>query len=184
MEGRGNDIDGSAGDWIVAVLERYEKPLLRYAAWLLDDAERARDVVQETFLRLCKEKQESVGDHVPQWLFTVCRNLAFDLRSANARTERLDDTQDLDPSDVARALEAVEQQALLAQILAVVEALPKNQREVVYLRFKAGFSYKEISIVTGLSVGNVGFLIHSAMLNIRRRMVGDPVGRARRSHEV
>ena len=38
-----------------AALERYERPLLGYARRLLGDDEQARDVVQDVFLRLCRE---------------------------------------------------------------------------------------------------------------------------------
>jgi RNA polymerase sigma-70 factor (ECF subfamily) len=162
-------------DWIVAAFNRHERPLLRYAAWLLDDVDRARDIVQETFLRLCRERPESVDDHLPQWLFTVCRNLAIDAQRKSGRTESLGGVVDiLNAPDVEKALEAFERQELLVQILRIVETLPKNQREVVHLRFEGGLSYKQISAVTGLSVGNVGFLIHSAMAGIRRRITASP----------
>jgi DNA-directed RNA polymerase specialized sigma24 family protein len=72
--------------WIAEALQRYEKPLLRYAAWLLDDRERARDVVQEVFLRLCRQSRERVEDHVSEWLFKVCRNLALDVREPKKKT--------------------------------------------------------------------------------------------------
>jgi RNA polymerase sigma-70 factor (ECF subfamily) len=157
-------------DWITSALQLYERPLLRYATWLLDDVDGAKDVVQETFLRLCREKEETIGGRLPQWLFTVCRNLAIDVRKRDSQIQNLDDTQRLDEADIAGALAALEQRELLDEILRLVEDLPKNQREVVYLRFKGGFSYKEISQLTHLSLGNVGFLIHSAMESIRRRM--------------
>jgi len=76
--------EANKSTWIVAALERYESHLVRYANWILGDAERAREVVQETFLRLCKEKPGQVGSHLAQWLFTVCRNLAFDIRNGQS----------------------------------------------------------------------------------------------------
>ena len=48
-----------------------------------------------------------------------------------------------------------------------IERLPANQQEVVRLKFQNGFSYKEISRITTLSVGNVGFLIHTAVARLR-----------------
>ena len=59
----------------------------------------------------------------------------------------------------------------VSQILQVVETLPKNQREVIYLKFQSDLSYKEISEITRLSVTNVGFLIHSAVRAIRKQML-------------
>ncbi len=72
---------GDAGrehrDWIGSVLARFEKPLLRYASFITRDIERAREVVQDTFLRLCKRKPVPAEDHLPAWLFTVCRRTSF-----------------------------------------------------------------------------------------------------------
>ena len=42
--------------WIVEALDLHERSLIRYASWILNDIECAREVVQETFLRLCKEE--------------------------------------------------------------------------------------------------------------------------------
>ena len=66
-------------EWVVEALELHESSLLRYARWFVGDLESAREVVQETFLRLCREIR-CVEGYLAQWLFTVCRNLAFDAR--------------------------------------------------------------------------------------------------------
>ena len=56
-------------------VERHQAPLLRYATRLLGgDAEGARDVVQDTFVRLMAQPPERIDGHVVEWLFTVCRN--------------------------------------------------------------------------------------------------------------
>lgn len=77
--------------WISSTLALYEGPLVRYATRLLGDVDRARDVVQDTFLRLCREEPARLDGHVAQWLFKVCRNRALDVRkrepSARFRTE-------------------------------------------------------------------------------------------------
>ena len=158
--------------WIADALDQYERPLLRYAAWLLDDRDRARDVVQEVFLRLCRESRERVSDHVPEWLFTVCRNLSLDVREREQRRRTLDETQELRVGDIVASYggHPVERAQLLRQVLGMIEALPHNQREVVFLKFYEGFTYKEISEITGLSVSNVGFLIHTAVHSIRERV--------------
>jgi RNA polymerase sigma-70 factor (ECF subfamily) len=55
-------------------------------------------------------------------------------------------------------------------VLGLIEHLPHNQQEVLRLKFQNGFSYKEISRITSLSVGNVGFLIHTAVTRLRKEM--------------
>jgi RNA polymerase sigma-70 factor (ECF subfamily) len=160
-------------EWVVAALDLHERPLIRYAKWLLGDLEAARDVVQETFLRLCREDPRQLDGRVAPWLFTVCRNLAVDTRKKAGRTAPLDDvdvavTCDLDERHDARQA--------LDQVFDIVATLPPNQREVVYLKFHGGLSYKEISAVTGLSVTNVGFLLHTAVRAIRSHLIPQPSG--------
>src|SRR5215203_4661778 len=96
--------------WVIDALEEHERPLIRYAKWLLGDLETARDVVQETFLRLCREDPARVDGHLAPWLFTVCRNLALDARQKATRTAPLEHAEipvidDLDEQhDTRRAL--------------------------------------------------------------------------------
>ena len=162
--------DRTESQWIVDALDQYEDALIRYAVWILRDQELAREVVQETFLRLCREEQSKVGGYLAQWLFTVCRNLAFDTRKREARMTPLEDTDIGVDSNL-------EQKEAVGEIFRLVENLPKNQREVVYLKFQCDLSYKEISDVTKLSVGNVGLLLHTALKAIRKRVLSEPARR-------
>src|SRR5687767_2374444 len=79
--------NGHAGrlEWIRRALDRYEGQLTRYAQRITGDGERARDVVQETFLRLCREPPAAVDGHLAEWLFTVCRNQALDVCRKESR---------------------------------------------------------------------------------------------------
>jgi RNA polymerase sigma-70 factor (ECF subfamily) len=164
-------------EWVIEALTQYERPLLRYARWLLGDLDAARDVVQETFLRLCREDRARLEGRVAPWLFTVCRNLALDAKRQSGRLSSLNDADVAVAADLDARHDAHQ---ALAQVLAAIETLPPNQREVVHLKFEGGLSYKEISAVTGLSVSNVGFLLHTAVRAIRRH-VGPPAAGA--SHE-
>jgi len=51
--------------------------------------------------------------------------------------------------------------------LRMIDHLPPNQQEVLRLKFQSGFSYKEISRITTLSVSHVGVLIHHAVTRLR-----------------
>jgi len=157
--------------WIVDALDLYEASLIRYATWLLRDSELAKEVVQETFLRLCREEPFKLNGRLPQWLFTVCRNLAFDTRRKEARMTPLGDTEVGTDSNLER-------KETVGEILRFVEELPKNQREVVHLKFECDLSYKEISEITDLSVPNVGFLLHTALKAIRKRVLSESTRRA------
>ena len=68
-------------EWVRSAVARFERPLTQYAMHVLGgDLERARDLVQEVFLRLCDQEQDAVESHLAEWLYTVCRNLAIDAR--------------------------------------------------------------------------------------------------------
>ena len=159
--------DSAKSQWIVDALNRHEASLVRYANWILGDIESAREVVQETFLRLCKEQQSRVGDYLAQWLFTVCRNLAFDTRKMETRMTPLGDTE-------IGVDSRLEQRETAGENFRMLDGLPKNQREVVYLKFQCDLSYKEISEITKLSMGNVGFLMHTALKTIRMQILSVP----------
>ena len=161
----------SESTWLTTVLDQYEGPLVRYAARLTGDLESARDVVQETFLRLCSEDRGKLNGHEVEWLFTVCRHQAMDVRRKESRMIPNSDVQEQactspDPSPAAQ-LEAKESTGRVQHVLAT---LSQNQQEVIRLRFQNGLSYHQISQVTKLSVTNVGYLIHTAIKTIRERL--------------
>lgn len=51
----------AAGDWLATQVERYEGAVLRYAVRILGDLDLARDVAQDTFMRLCERTNEPGG---------------------------------------------------------------------------------------------------------------------------
>jgi len=159
------------GDWIHEALALYERPLLFYAARVCGDRERARDVVQETFLRLCNQRQEAVSERLREWLFTVCRNCATDVVRKEGRmkalTEEGERQRGSQPDVTTRDVEVADS---AAQILDRMEALPANQREALRLKFQHGLSYKEIARVTETSIGTVSWLIHAGLGALRERM--------------
>lgn len=150
----------------------FEGPLTGYAAGLLaGDWERARDVVQDTFIKLHRQDPELISGRLKSWLYTVCRNRAIDvlrkenpmMTSAGEAFEKLDAAEPT-PSD------AMERKERFEEVIRFLERLPENQREVIRLKFQGDLSYKEIAEVTGLSVSNVGFLIHTGIKRLRTLM--------------
>ena len=165
--------NGHAGqlDWVHSALDCYEGSLTRYAHRITGDVERARDVVQDTFLRLCRQDQSQLDGHLAEWLFTVCRNKALDVNRKERRMTTLTETEfvESETRDESPMLVA-EQKDSVAQVLQFLGRLPDNQQEVIRLKFQNGLSYREIGQVTGLSISNVGFLIHRGLKTIREQL--------------
>ena len=160
--------------FIEQAMADYESPLIGYAATILHDTDRARDVVQDTFIRLCQQDIEKVRTNLKSWLFTVCRNRALDVLRKNKHTQPLEEVRwkkvagpGLQPDEQADFDER------LARVMQLLNRLSDKQREVILLKFQQGLSYQEIQKVTGLTSGNIGFLIHTGLKRIREILPED-----------
>lgn len=152
----------------------FESLLIAYATSILQDVDRARDVVQETFIRLCQQDVAKVEAHLKSWLFTVCRNRALDILRKDKRTQPLDDIRwkkvagpGLQPDENA------DHEERLSQLMGFLARLSANQREVILLKFQQGLSYQDIHKITGLTSGNIGFLIHTGLKRLRDLLPDD-----------
>jgi RNA polymerase sigma factor (sigma-70 family) len=159
----------NAGQWIAEAMRDHQAPLVRYVARILaGDINRAQDVVQDVFLRLCQQPEAEVRGHVVEWLYTVGRNRAIDVVRKEARMRGFAEGEvDRLPAAESRPGRELEAAETKAAVLGLIDQLPANQQEVVRLKFQSGFSYKEISRITELSVSNVGYLIHMAVKQLR-----------------
>ncbi len=160
--------------FIEQALRDYESPLIGYASTILNDLDLARDVVQDTFTRLCRQDSAKVRDSLKSWLFTVCRNRALDILRKENRSQSLDDTQ---WQSVAcpepQPDQQTDQQERLTQLTGYLSRLSANQREVIALKFQQGLSYQEIHRITGLTTTNIGFLIHTGLKRLREILPPD-----------
>ena len=166
-----SDASAAAGELVPWALGEFEKPLMGYAYGLLKDAEHARDVVQDAFIKLCRQDPEPDRDLVKAWLFTVCRNRALDLIKKNSKmiatdTIALDVNASEHPSPAQRAIQCDAH----GQAMALMNLLPANQREAIRLRFQSDLSYREIAEVMEISVSNVGFLLHTGLRRLRDQL--------------
>lgn len=167
-----NDDREARRAWIQRALDDHQQGLTRFATGLLrGDVERARDVVQEAFLKLWQADRAAIDDHLAAWLYTVCRNRAHDIARKESRMNLVPDPR---PDGVAESpLEHLSRQQRAGQAVQALAHLPARQQELVRLKFQGGLSYREIAEVTGLSVSNVGYLLHTAIKAVRREIGGE-----------
>jgi RNA polymerase sigma-70 factor (ECF subfamily) len=186
---------------LAALLDRYERPLVRYAQSVVGDLESARDVVQDTFIRLSQEMSKvhpspppaepasSADDvakivpmpgawtadakHVEAWLFTVCRHRAIDHQRKFSRIVPMPVPEDRPDPEPCPASQA-ESRDTEQSLLALLVHLSPNQQEVIRLKFQNDLSYKEIADITQLSVTNVGFLLHTGLKKLRALVIEQP----------
>ena len=141
-------------DWEEVYRSTHEE-LFRFLSWMLWDDDQAKDLVQETFVRVLDQDPESPR----ALLFRVASNLARDQARLVVRRKRHltllrveADVSAEGGSTPATDLQAREDAERLRQALAT---LSDTDREVL-LCWNAGLSYAEIAQHTGLSPRAIG----------------------------
>jgi RNA polymerase sigma factor (sigma-70 family) len=151
------------------LLRRFEVPLLQYATRITGNSERARDVVQETFIKF--QRNGSVEPNkTATWLFTVCRNGALNVCRKERRMIYLD--QEIIESrrdEAPMPFERMEQREAGGFLMKILATLPPRQQEVIQLKFQNNLSYQEIAEITKTTANSVGVLIHTALKTLRQK---------------
>lgn len=196
-EPRVSDADSNAAasdrevnaEWVRAVVEAHQTALLRHVVRFFrgrGDLERARDVVQDTFLKLWQADRAEIEPYLAQWLFTVSRNRALDVLRKERRMKALNGQLERTPappesSSPERSIGAEEGRRAA---LGLLEALPEKESEAIRLKLQAKLSYREIAEVMGLTVSHVGVLIHNGLKSIRAKIDDASPANANRNAEL
>ena len=152
-------------------VQHYERPLCQYAARITGDPDRARDVVQDTFLRLCRKGGKLDKRSVAPWLYRVCRNRALDVVRKEKRMRTL--TEDAEARLAARGADpavTAQRRESLSRILQAVRQLPGAQEEAIRLKFQHEMSYRQIAQLMHTTENYVGQLIHMGVKTLRARL--------------
>ena len=149
----------------------YHQKLYRVAFRLMGNAQDAEDMVQETYLKLWKRREELPPDigNIEAYCVTLTKNLCYDaLRAAHIEEEErtpeeLNIAQD---SDLFREVAARDE---VNQVKRIIETLPKQQRQVIMMRDVNACSMQEIEQATGLSAVNIRVLLSRTRKKIREQ---------------
>ena len=128
---------------------RYAEDVYRFAHWLTGNADDARDITSETFVRAWTAPEEPRMETVKAYLFTIARNLH---RKQWRRQSRLEALDEMFPDMAPSPDEAAAGQEDLRRTSEAFQTLPEIDRTVLLLRAEQELSYAEIATVTGLSV--------------------------------
>ena len=147
-----------------AIVARYRRPLLRFAARFLPES-RTEDAVQQTFINA---HAALVGSDEPinlkPWLFAITRNASLNMVRENGWNY---DQIPLDFDGVRRPDQVVEQRIELQRTVAAVNELPNRQRDALVMREFEGRSYNEIALALGANDGAVRQLLNRARGAVR-----------------
>lgn len=159
------------------LLERYKDKLYSYICFSVRNEELAEDIFQETFVKAIVTIQQgryTENGKFAAWLTRIAHNLIIDFfrQEKNENVVSNDETEVDLFNNIKLSDDTIETQLVNDQVLRdvrrLVEYLPDNQREVVYMRFYQDLSFKEISEITGVSINTALGRMRYALLNLRR----------------
>ena len=142
--------------------------LFRFALSILGDEDMAKDIVQETMIKTWEKRMElNQIKNLEAWCMTMTRNFALDkLRSKHHKTRSLESS--FDQEIIERSpYQLTEMNNTMEVIDEIVDSLPMKQKESFQLRDVEGFSYQEISEITGYNINDVKVNIFRARKTIK-----------------
>ena len=156
--------------WVQTALERYERPLLQYAMSIVGELERARDVVQETFMRLTIQLiNTNEIENIHGWVVRVAHNLALTLRKKERRFIIPGDSAMLaikNRPDTALSPEqaySIEEQ--FKQMNVALSRLKPQHCQCFQMRAQ-GLRYKDIGQTLGMSEQRVAFVVKQVAVQL------------------
>jgi RNA polymerase sigma-70 factor (ECF subfamily) len=157
-------------DLLDRLIEQYQHRLFRYLIYLCGNPDLARDLFQETWIRVLERGSQYDGRReFSTWLFAVARNLTIDhLRKKNpvSLDGLMDDEEHapLEPADTRpMAWELIAQRQQADILSAALLTIPAEYREAIVLRFQDGLALDEIAAVTAAPLGTVKLRLYRGL---------------------
>ena len=143
------------------IIKRYQNKLMRYAKYILNDDEKAADVVQKSFIRAYINLNNfNLKKKFSSWIYRIVHNQAINLITKYKRELPLFDNIDFDSGvDIEKEYEKKEIAKIVKECL---NEMPVLYREPLSLYFLEKNSYNEISDILRIPIGTVGTRINRA----------------------
>jgi len=158
---------------LAVIVRQYESPLLRYALSLLRGRhDQAQDLVQDAFIRLHRQVDEKGSASIldmTSWLYRVVHNLSVDA----ARKRKSRDNAESAPrptNETESTLGSMIKREACRTAMTELDRLDEPQRQLIMLKVIEGLTLRQISEVTGMSVGNANYHLSRGMKELSRRM--------------
>ena len=146
-------------------VDDYSDGIYRFLLKNIRDMEIARDLVQESFMKLWIKRKEVNFEKSKSYLFSTAYHTMIDYLRKHERITSIEGNEYHIPTTDAHYSD-------LKEILDMaVQQLPDIQRSVVLLRDYEGYSYKEIGDITGLNETQVKVYIYRARLFLKKYIV-------------
>jgi RNA polymerase sigma-70 factor (ECF subfamily) len=165
------------------IVAEHEGRIVRYLSSLLGDAAAARDLTQETFLRVHKGLEQLRSQETrTAWIYRIASNLALDrLRGRTSRQEgqtvslevELLNGKGVGPAISDEELSAegrLEQEEMAECLRRHIDCLPVAYRACLILRDLEGLEERTVAEILDCSVGVVKVRTHRARKKLREAL--------------
>jgi len=164
------------------LVERHQRRAHRVAWSILGDADEAKDLSQEAFLRLFEKAASFDGrSRFTTWFHRLLVNLCLDRRRQRrpwlGRIFRRDgddealDVLDAEPAPVEDPVEKIDRSEKMSLVWKAADRLSAQQRAALVLQVEEDLSTAEIADVLGCSEATVRVHLHRAMSALRKAVV-------------
>ncbi|GGH22188.1 DNA-directed RNA polymerase sigma-70 factor [Dyadobacter endophyticus] len=155
--------------------DRYYGALRRYGMKFLVDESIVEDCIQDLFLDLWQNRERiSQTPSVKFYLFKAIRHsilghMRYQQRFANEESQDWDSAMPENFNAESLLIEQETLNSLVAQMHAQMEALPKREREALFLRYYENMSVADISGVMGVNRQSVSNFLQKGITRIRAK---------------
>jgi RNA polymerase sigma factor (sigma-70 family) len=143
-------------------VEKFADAIYRFVLKNIKDEEKAKDIIQDTFEKLWIKLSTVSFEKSKSYLFTTAYHTMIDLLRREKKMTAFSD-------QLSASLTHANQYSDLNEILhQAIDNLPESQKAVILLRDYEGYSYEEISQITGLTEAQVKVYIFRGRMFLKQ----------------
>jgi RNA polymerase sigma-70 factor (ECF subfamily) len=144
------------------------KPLMyRFMFWRTKDEMLAEDLTSNVFEKAWRTRQSFKGGSTKAWLYRIAHTTLIDYWRKKKEVLGQDDVISQAVSDATDLDEALDQDLARAELQRALTKLPKDMRQVVYMRFIEGRSARDVATLLNISEANVRVIQYRALKKLR-----------------
>ena len=157
------------------LLMRHKSRVFAFIMSKIKNRDLTEDIFQDTFIKvinsLQKGKYNEEGKFLP-WVMRIAHNLVIDYFRKESKMKKIRPTDDFNIFDVISNGNIGQDEKMIRErvhsdLNTLIEDLPNDQMDVLKMRYFEDMSFKEISVVTGVSINTALGRMRYALINLR-----------------
>ena len=163
------------------LLKKYQNRIFSYIIQLVHDHDLANDIFQDVFIKVVTHLKRKSYNHQGKflsWVLRIAHNQVIDHFRKDAKMPSVGKSASNDDFNIFDVLKLEESsiedemvnKQILADVRSLVEQLPKDQMDVVKMRYFSGMSFQDIADKSNVSINTALGRMRYALINLRKMM--------------